>query len=160
MKQVQTPKERMYFHAKRLLEREFEFVVEEKYLKDAFGFDIGGDSCEIEIKVCDTDFHKEFTKLSKSFKHDFYREASQAGSLGVPTRFYFMVPLKYKDMALSRMYVGSGYWRYGLITYCRLFDECEIVRKSGTISHENFHGEYLQKPYSFQRTNNIFVGQI
>lgn len=143
--------ERMYKKARQLLLEEFKHCRTEFQYKDAFGFDPNGDSCEIEIKLNDYDFFKEFTKPSKKDKHEAYLNRPDL----CPTRFYFMVPRIIWDRALARINDTPIMNRYGLIVYDPFMDSVKIVKKSEKLSDFPFRGQMLDKPFSDQRLKMV-----
>ena len=128
-----------------LLSQEFSQVRKEFCFMDLFGYDWDGDCCEIEVKLNDYDFHKEFTKPCKMAKHDHYRRARRNQSGFCPTRYYFLVPRSFRNRALSRIIREKPY--YGLITYCHLNKRAVIARKSKRLTEKKFIGKVLGTPY-------------
>lgn len=140
------PADQMRQIAKDMLAKEFENVATEhckflgrktasrpaKLVMDVFGWTEGGDSCEIEIKVADYDFHKEFTKPIKKAKHRYYRSANS--DKFVPTRFYYFVLSNLTDRALKR--IKRHRLPYGLIEFNSLTGEVKIVRKSERLTRD------------------------
>ncbi len=147
------PSARMYKHAEAMLLREFDVVEKEFQHKDVFGFTPNGSSCEIEIKVSDYDFYKEFGAPRKKFKHKAYKNNPEI----CPTRFYFFVPSNLVEKALRRMKRSKWYNRYGLISYHVATDQIVIVKKSEILSDSPFLGEILIMPFKDYRHKNIYI---
>lgn len=145
--------QKMIEHARDLLLKEFENVEVEFHHKDVFGFTANGASCEIEIKVNDYDFNKEFTKPSKKFKHDNYKTSPEI----CPTRFYFMVPRNLLSTARNRIERTSWYQNYGLIIYDDFMDAYKIIKKSEILSTEPFTGEILTIPFKDYKHKRIIL---
>lgn len=116
------PVEEMKLFAKSWLEETYENVHFEYQHKDVFGFDKDGDSTEIEIKVADYDFYKEFRRKSKVRKHIHYVQGIDA-----PTYFYFYVLSNFTERAIKG--IDEFKLPYGLIEYNSLTKMTNIVRK-------------------------------
>ena len=112
---------------------------------DMFGYDMGGDCCEIEIKAAYYDFCKEITKESKVNKHKAYKINSKTGKGFCPTRFYFIVPEQKKELVLKRMEIHFP--KYGLITWNQLTKQYQIVKKSERLTEKKFNGTVLNHNY-------------
>ena len=138
-------KENMYAIAAFMLRKEFKTVYEEYNFMDSFAYEHGGDSVEIEIKVNDYDFCKEFTKPCKKAKHLAYRYHAKKPHGFCPTRFYFFVPIKMKDRALAR--IIKTYPEYGLIVWDAYNMQETIIRKAKRMHEKPFIGEWLDKPF-------------
>lgn len=150
--EIKKPSFYMFKHGRALLNREFENVVEEFHYMDLFGFNLNGESCEIEVKVADYDFHKEFTKKSKVEKHSKYLHCvahKEKSPYWCPTRFYFMVLQNLTTRALTK--IDNKGLPYGLIEYNSLSGEITIIRKSKKLTHKKFLGEL--PIYNKQRDN-------
>lgn len=148
-----TVADRMYVHAIAILQNEFSFVKEEFHHKDVFGYNPGGASCEIEIKVNDYDFYKEFNSPKKKFKHKHYSEQSNI----CPTRFYFFVPRNLMVRALRKMENNPWYNKYGLIIYDYFMDAYKIVKKSEVLSDSPFIGEILDTPFRDYKHKRVSI---
>lgn len=135
----------MFKTAKQMLEKEFEFVEEEFSHMDVFGYTPNGDCCEIEVKVADYDFYKEFTKPNKKAKHSSYRWNSKNQVGFCPNRFYFFVLDNLRDKALKRM--KRSRLKYGLITFNPYTKKVDIVKKSERLTEMKFCGELPHFPY-------------
>ena len=130
----------MFEHGKALLRKEFDHVFEEFEHMDLVGFNEGGDSCEIEIKVADYDFYKEFKKESKLAKHGMYlcEFGRKDGFYFCPTRYYFMVLSNFTVRALK--YLNQKMLPYGLIEYNSLKDRVLIIKKSERLTEQKWDG--------------------
>ena len=135
--------ENMFRHAINMLASEFENVEQEFHHKDVFGYTPNGSSCEIEVKVNDYDFYKEFNKPCKKFKHEHYSKNPNI----CPTRFYFMVPRNLMPKAIKKINENPWYNKYGLIVYDYFMDSYKIVKKSEILSNQPFIGEVLDIPF-------------
>ena len=129
------PKDKMLQIADGMLLSEFSNVAKESQYRDVYGFNPGGESCEIEIKVACYDLYKEFSKDSKVRKHARYMIAhKEKRTKEVPTRFYFFVlgdSLARRALAL----VDKHNLPYGVIKYKPGKDKTYIMRKSQKLGY-------------------------
>lgn len=150
------PSGHMFRIGRELLKSEFQEVHEEFNAMDIFGFTPHGDSCEIEVKVADYDFHKEFKKESKVKKHAGYMFAYATGKGFVPTRFYFFVLSNLTKRALAK--IEAKQLPYGLIEYNSSSGEYRIVKKSEKLTSKPFLGELglsvPKKDFKHKRTTD------
>lgn len=141
--------QRLYQIGRELLKKEFAFVKTEFNHMDLFGFNFGGDSCEIEVKVADYDFYKEFNKFEKQCKHSAYKNIPEV----CPTRFYFLVLHNMAEKALRK--IEAELPKYGLITWCPYEDQVRILKKSERLSEVPFQGDLLARPFSKYQTKKV-----
>ncbi len=133
----------MYLAGMELMRKEFETVLKEYSLMDLFAFNMGGDTCEIEIKVNDYDFYKEFTKYCKKYKHLAYKYHAKRPHGFCPTRYYFMVPYNLRLKAIIR--IKKELPHYGLIVFHD--GKPIIVRKAKRMHKKPYTGETLKRPF-------------
>lgn len=135
----------MYLAGAELLHKEFETVLREDNFMDLFAFNNNGDSCEIEVKVNDYDFYKEFTKPCKRSKHLAYKYHARMPYGFCPTRYYFMVPWTLEHRAITR--IRKELSHYGLITYHQSTCKVKIIRKAKRMHEKPYIGEKLNFPF-------------
>ena len=135
----------MFQEARVMLAREFSEIRQEFNHMDVFGYNQNGDCCEIEVKVADYDFYKEWGKAGKVHKHKSYRQAAKHRRGFCPNRFYFMVMTNLEERAIKKLDATKS--PYGLITYNSLTHEINIVRKSEKLTDKPFDGEISNIPY-------------
>jgi hypothetical protein len=130
------PLKAMFLLGHKILEDKYQSVCMEYKFMDLFGFNYNGESCEIEIKTSDYDFHKEFAKGSKVKKHDKYLNNKEF----TPTFFYFMVNKPASRAALKQIELRK--LPYGLIVYDGLKGTHEVVIESQRLSEQKFVGKF------------------
>lgn len=137
------PVDAMFKHGRAMLEAEFKEVREEFEFMDLFGFTVDGDTCEIEIKTADYDFHKEFKRKSKVEKHAKYMDVFFNGADHFcPTRYYFLVNKNMTDLVLRKLREKG--LPYGILQYDTLKDRISLVKKSERLTKKRFLGEFNQ----------------
>lgn len=112
---------------------------------DAFGYNIDGECTEVEIKVADYDFYKEFSKECKVAKHKSYQLSSNLNKGFCPTHFYFMVLHTFEKRALRKM--DAEKCPYGLITYNHSTGQLRLARQCPQLTTMAFTGIVLDTPY-------------
>ena len=135
----------MYIKAVSLLLREFKNVEVEHNHMDVFGFNLGGDSVEIEVKINCYDFNKEFTKPCKKAKHRAYKYHAKMPLGFCPTRYYFFVPKNLAIKALSR--IKKELPHYGLIIWDETNQQERVIRKAKKLHDKPFKGITLDFPF-------------
>lgn len=129
------PVKAMFHIGCHMLLKEFEHVKVEVHHMDILGFNLGGDSCEIEVKSANSDLLKEMQKESKLTKHKNYK----AGIGFVPTRYYFLTQKTVLKCALK--FLDKHELPYGLIIYNSNTGHWTMERKSEKLSDQKFNGE-------------------
>lgn len=123
----QKPIEYMKIHAVNLLKQWHDSVELEYQHKDVYGVSWDSDeSTEIEIKVADYDFLKEFSKKSKLKKHFLYMQGKNC-----PKYFYFYVLSNLTARAIKVL----DYFNlpYGLIEFNSLKTKTKIIRRARSL---------------------------
>lgn len=139
----------MFQIGRELLLREYDNADEEFCFMDIFGYTHGGECCEIEVKVADYDFHKEWKKPSKLAKHaQYWGVAKNQTDNFAPNIFYFFTLSNIEGLVLKRL--DELKVPYGLITYNSLKDTFEIVRKAQKIHTRKYQGEVLSFDEDFK----------
>jgi len=140
-----------------LLNQEFSVVEQNFRLMDLFGYNPNGHSCEIEIKVNDYDFYKEFSKPSKKKKHQMYEKNKDRKFGFCPRRFYFFVPYTMEKRALKWMKQFEWYKNYGLLTYNHFSREVRVAKKSNILNRFPFRGIVPVRPYGCDKYKRINI---
>ena len=150
-----TAKENMVNAVKQVMSNDYPVVREEFYNLDVFGYnEETGQTIEVEIKLADYDFYKEFNKPTKRFKHRAYRRAFEKGQGFCPTRFYFCVPYPMKDRALRVMRRRKrGY--YGLLAFCQLQQKLVVVKRCEPLHDREWDGRVLKQPFKKGETTKV-----
>lgn len=115
------PVDEMKIIAKSWMQNDHRHVEIEYDRKDVFGWNDKGKSTEVEIKVADYDFYKEFQRKSKVKKHLHYVQGINA-----PTFFYFFVLSNFTQRALKC--IDDLELPYGLLEYNTLKKKITIIR--------------------------------